>query len=296
VTGPTGVGKSALALDLAVECGGEIVGADASQIYEGLAALTAQPSEEAQASIPHHLVGFLPLDARFDAARYAAAARSAIGDIQARGKQPILVGGSGLYLKALTHGLADVPQPDPELRKWVSSLSLAEALFHLGEADPQASEQIDIRNPARVRRALEIVSITRQALHISRTNWKESRNEFSGIVLTRVREELHERIADHVARMFEQDVISEVEAARHRASPTAKQAIGFSDICRLLDGEISEAECQSRVIRATRDYAKRQLTWCRNQFTFPEVNLTAKTTQRDSLQAALTAFGACTLC
>ena len=185
MTGPTGVGKSSLAVALAERLDGEILGADAFQIYAGLPVLTAQPPPEQLAAIPHHLVGFLDLSENFDAARYAKAAREALAAIQSRGKLPILVGGTGLYLKALTHGLAEMPPLDPKLRVRISSLTLEAAVAELGKADFEALGKIDLKNPVRVRRALEIVLQTGRPLADSRGAWSHDSQEFRGVVLVR---------------------------------------------------------------------------------------------------------------
>jgi tRNA dimethylallyltransferase len=268
VTGPTGVGKSSFALELARRLDGEIVCADAFQIYDGLPVLTAQPTPAQRAAVPHHLYGFLDLRENFDAARYARAARDCLADIQSRGKLPILVGGTGLYLKALTHGLAEMPPADPALRARVSAMPLSEVLDALREADPDAPALIDICNPVRVRRALEIVLQTSRPLAESRRNWNRPSHEFRGLVLNRPREELHARIRANVESMLSGGAIEEVRRAAH-AGPGARRAIGFSDIENLLAGLVTESACRESILAATRQYAKRQLTWCRTQFDFP---------------------------
>lgn len=270
MTGPTGVGKSSFALELALHLDGEIIGADAFQIYDGLPILTAQPTPAQRAAVPHHLVGFLDLRENFDAARYARAARDCIADIQSRGKLPILVGGTGLYLKALTHGLAEMPPADPALRDRISALPLPEVLAALREADPDAPAQIDIHNPVRVRRALEIVLQTGRPLSESRRSWSQPSTDFRGIVLNRPREELHARIRANVESMLAGGAIDEVRRAAH-AGPAARRAIGFAEIENLLAGRTTERDCLESIVTATRQYAKRQLTWCRTQFDFPIV-------------------------
>ncbi len=269
VAGPTGVGKSAFALALAERVNGEIIGADAFQIYAGLPLLTAQPSADFQARIPHHLIGILPLDAHCDAALYTRLATDAIRSVQSRNRTPILVGGTGLYIKALTHGLAPLPPVDSALRQEISNLSLPEALARLAEQDPQAPAQIDIQNPVRVRRALEIVRSTRSPLAASRRSWQSASPEFRGIVLQRHRDELRARVIKQVETMFDLGVVEEVRAAASHVGPTASRAIGFREIQNHLAGSLTLAECQAQMITATMQYAKRQTTWFRNQFPFP---------------------------
>jgi len=222
---------------LAERLGAEIIGADAFQIYAGLPILTAQPDRELTSRIPHHLIGVLPLDEVCHAARYVAMARSAMAEVQGRGKIPLLVGGTGLYLKSLTHGLADLPPVDPELRSRVAAMSTVEAVARLREADPDAPDQIDARNPVRVRRALEIVLSTARPLAGSRSDWKAPSGEFRGLLLERDRPDLRKRIAENVDAMFDAGVIDEVRRAPE-AGPGASRAIGYREIRQMLAGQI----------------------------------------------------------
>lgn len=285
MTGPTGVGKSAFALELARRLDGEIVGADAFQIYAGLPVLTAQPTPAQRGAVPHHLTGFLDLSENFDAARYARAARECLSHIHSLGKLPILVGGTGLYIKALTHGLAEMPPVDPVLRARISAMPLPEALAALRESDPDAPAQIDIRNRVRVHRALEIVLQTSLPFAESRRNWSQPANEFRGLVLHRPREELHARIHSNVDAMLDGGAIEEVRRASN-AGPGARRAIGFSAIENLLAGRTTASACRESIVTATRQYAKRQLTWCRTQFDFPLLEPPDLHKALDLLQAA----------
>ena len=287
VTGPTGVGKSSFAAALAVRLGGEVIGADAYQIYAGLPILTAQPSQELQALIPHHLIGFLDLRESFDVARYQRLALAAIADIQSHHRTPIIVGGTGLYLKSLTHGLANIPPIDPRLREQIATLNLSDAIIKLASLDPDAPAQIDLRNPVRVRRALEIVLSTGHPLAKAREQWKSNAPlDFCGLVLSRPREELHSRIESNVASLFECGVVEEVRSAQE-ASLTASKAIGYREIQALHRGETTLAQCQEAIILATRQYSKRQITWCRTQFDFPVLELSHDLTEKETLDSAL---------
>lgn len=285
MTGPTGVGKSALAVALAEKIQGEIVGADAFQIYAGLPVLTAQPGPELLARVPHHLIGILPPEDSCDAARYARMAKRTIREIQSRNRTPVLTGGTGLYLKALTHGLAEMQPVDATLRKNISEMSLTEALAHLRSADADAPDQIDVQNPARVRRALEIVLSTGKPLSASRTTWKSASKDFAGILLERDRCDLRLRIAANVDAMFDEGVIEEVRKAGP-VGPGLSRAIGFREIQELIAGRMSLQECRSQILSSTRRYAKRQLTWCRHQFIFPAINLTVTTSPDELLETA----------
>src|SRR5437660_2702619 len=150
IVGPTATGKSELAADVAGEIGAEIVSADAFQIYRGLDLLTAKPDASTLAKAPHHLISTTPLHEEMNAEKFRRAASLAIDKIHSRGKLAIVVGGSGLYIKALTHGLAAVPQPDPKLREKLNAMSLDELHAQLIELDPEAARTIDVKNRRRV--------------------------------------------------------------------------------------------------------------------------------------------------
>lgn len=273
IAGPTGVGKSAFAVELALRFGGEIVGADAYQVYSGLEILTAQPESDLQNRVPHHLIGFLPVTEPFDAARFATLAREKMAEIASRGHRSIVVGGSGMYLKALTHGLADGPPTDPFLRAELSALAPDVLRQRLETADPEARRNIDFQNPRRVQRALEVFLLTGRTTARQRDEWqKPPQWEFRGFLLTRDRTELAARIAANVECMFARGVVDEVAAVKD-AGPTASQAIGFREIQALLRGEIDRTQCREAIVLATRRYAKRQLTWFRNQFSFSPIDL-----------------------
>lgn len=289
MTGPTGAGKSALAVALALRLGGEVVGADAFQIYAGLPILTAQATKDLRSLVPHHLVGFLDLKQGFDAAMYAEAAWHCIRDIQSRGRVPILTGGTGLYLKSLTHGLVEMPKVDADLRARIRALPVEDVLAELCEKDPAAPAAIDWRNPVRVRRALEIVLLTGQPLAESRSAWSQDKDLFRGLVLIRDRDDLRSRIAANVEAMFASGVVKEVQAATH-AGEGAARAIGFREIQQLIQGEITESECKSAMVLTTQRYAKRQLTWGRTQFNFPMLNLSGAANPEAALSAALDAL------
>ena len=162
IVGPTATGKSELAADVAHEVGAEIVSADAFQIYQGLDRLTAKPDGSTLAKAPHHLIGTTPLRDEMNAEKYRRAGSRAIDEINSRCKLAIVVGGSGLYIRALTHGLAPLPQSDPRLREKLNAMSLDDLCSQLVEVDPETARKIDLKNRRRVIRALEICSLTRK--------------------------------------------------------------------------------------------------------------------------------------
>jgi tRNA dimethylallyltransferase len=175
---------------------------------------------------------------------------------------------------------------DSALRKNIAEMRLPEALALLRDADREAPDQIDVQNPVRVRRALEIVLSTGKPLAAARTTWKSAGSSFRGIILERDRADLLARIAANVDAMFEQGVVEEVGRAG-QAGPGAARAIGFREIQDLIAARITRHECRNRIIVSTRRYAKRQLTWCRHQFSFPAINLTTEISPNELIETAL---------
>src|SRR6266436_5254292 len=281
IVGPTATGKSELAADVAREIGAEIVSADAFQIYRGLDLLTAKPEPLILAKAPHHLIGTAPLSEEMNAEKYRRVARSVIENINSRGKLAIIVGGSGLYIKALTHGLAPLPESDSELREKLNALSLTELRSRLCEFDPDTAEKIDLKNRRRIVRALEIRLLSGKPASEVVAGLGEPGRAGSMIPATNVfifrdREELYQRINQRVERMFERGVIEEVRDAGV-VSATASQIIGLREIRQLLTGKESLTQCISEIQQRTRRYAKRQLTWFRRQTNFLPLNLSSLT-------------------
>jgi tRNA dimethylallyltransferase len=289
IVGPTATGKSDLAADVASEISAEIVSADAFQIYRGLDLLTAKPDISTLAKAPHHLISTTPLHEEMNAEKYRHAASRVIGEIQSRGKIAIVVGGSGLYIKALTHGLAPAPGSDPKLREKLTAMSLDELRSKLIELDSKAAGKIDMKNRRRVVRALEICLLTGKPASevVAEVGGSGSLGKApprsapaaTGVFVFRDRDELYARINRRVEAMFESGVIEEVRAAGE-VSATASQMIGFREIRQLLDGPAdagSVTQCVAAIQQATRRYAKRQLTWFRRQTNFSPLNLSLLT-------------------
>jgi tRNA dimethylallyltransferase len=273
IVGPTATGKSELAADVAHEIGAEIVSADAFQIYEGLDRLTAKPDGSTLAKAPHHLIGIVPLGEEMNAEKFRRLALRAVDEINSRGTLAIVVGGSGLYIKTLTHGLAPLPESDPELREKLNAMSLDDLRSQLVEVDPETARKIDLQNRRRVIRALEICSLTGKPVSAQRLCEGASHSEAAtGVFVFRDRQELYERINQRVEMMFERGVIEEVRTAGE-TSQTASQMIGLREIRELLTGKKSIPQCIAEIQQATRRYAKRQLTWFRRQTNFSPLNL-----------------------
>src|SRR5205085_12342289 len=202
IVGPTATGKSEIASDIAVELDAEIVSADAFQIYRGFDLLTAKPDAATLAKVPHHLVGTMSILEEMNAEKFRKLALQAISEIHSRGKLAIVVGGSGLYIKALTHGLSSAPAPDPDLRARLNDLSLHDLQKKLRGLDPEAASKVDLKNRRRLVRAIEVCLLSEQKIPGQRKEW-ESDVGSNGVFVFRERDDLYERINRRVEAMFE---------------------------------------------------------------------------------------------
>jgi tRNA dimethylallyltransferase len=267
LVGPTASGKSAVALELARRFDAEIVSADSMQVYRGLDIGTAKPTPAERAAVPHHLIDVVDLTESFDVARYVALARAAIADIQRRGKRPLIVGGSGLYLRALAQGLCDLPDADPALRAELEALGRERARDELRRVDPEAAAQIDPRNFRRIIRALEICRLTGRRSSELRHEWTlDALPLMHG--LQRDRADLHARCDARAEAMFRAGLVAETQLLLERGlaeNRTARQALGYKEVIAHLRGELDLAQTIKLVKTHTRQFAKRQLTWFRHQ-------------------------------
>jgi tRNA dimethylallyltransferase len=277
LAGPTAVGKSQIALQLAGQLGGEIISADSMQVYRGLDIGTAKPSPAERARVPHHLIDICDLTESFDAAQFARLAHRAVAEIQSRGRVPILCGGTGLYFKAFLEGLGEAPPADAKLRARLEATSLENLLAELRERDPVTFEKIDKKNPRRVIRAVEVIRLTGQPFSKQRAEWKSEvhspqstvqgqRPEF--FCLARATDDLRQRINARVNAMFAHGLVDETrELLKHglAENKTALQAIGYRQVVEHLRDKRSLSETIELVKIRTRQFAKRQLTWFRAQ-------------------------------
>jgi tRNA dimethylallyltransferase len=272
ITGPTASGKSALAIALAEHVGGEIVNADAFQLYAGMDILTAKPAPAELARVPHHLYGVIPLTESCDAQRYHSLALPIINDIAARGRMPIVVGGSGLYIKALTHGLSPLPAASPQLRGLFQHLSPGEKIVWLLQRDPEAATTVNLRNPRYVERALEICLLTGCPQSGLRRSFEQAEPQVNGVIFVWDREALYRRINQRTLDMFAAGIVEEVRTLGP-LSPTAEKAIGVREVREHLAGHVKLEETIAAIQQATRHYAKRQMTWFRRERCFQTICL-----------------------
>lgn len=268
ICGPTASGKSSLALEMAQKLDGEIVNADAFQLYRGLEIISAAPSADELSMVPHHLYGVLDPKETSDAGSYLRLAKPVIEEIQSRGKTPIVTGGSGLYLKFLTHGPAPLPQADPELRAKLDARSLESLVEELQQLDPVEAARTALQNRRFVSRALEICLLSGQKASDLRDQWEtktqEISNSLQGMVIQRTRPNLHERIAQRTKAMLNGGAREEIEQIGD-VSGTCEKAIGFREVKSWIAGDIDQTTCEELINAATRQYAKRQETWFRRE-------------------------------
>ena len=264
--GPTASGKTALALALAEAWDGEIVNGDAFQIYRGLEILSAAPSDGERAACPHHLFGIMDADESMDAAKYAGLANPVIEEIESRGKTAIVVGGSGLYLKFLTHGVTEAPPGNMDIRADLEDWSVEQIYERLKELDPVEAVRQNRKNRRHLARALEICLVSGGKASELRQNFEDPTlvEGLKGAVLGWPPEILAERIAIRTRLMLDSGAINEVKELAPE-SGTIRQAIGVHEIEAYRSGQMTLLECEERITISTRQYAKRQRNWFRRE-------------------------------
>jgi tRNA dimethylallyltransferase len=275
IAGPTASGKSALALELAQKAGGVVINTDSMQVYRDLRVITARPTPAEQARVPHRLYGHVDAAVNFSAGSWVADAALVLAEVRAQNRLPIFTGGSGLYFKALTHGLSAVPPIPAEIREAVRARlerDGVEALHaELTRRDPVSAERLKPRDRIRIARALEVVEATGRSL----TDWHRDGlppllppGQFSALFLSPDRDQLYERIDSRYEAMLSAGALEEVAAlAARRLDPLlpAMKAHGVPALIRHLKGEISLQQAAVIGRADTRHYAKRQFTWFRHQ-------------------------------
>jgi tRNA dimethylallyltransferase len=303
VMGPTASGKSAYALELAERFDGEVVSVDSALVYRGLDIGAAKPSREERMRVPHHLLDLRDPWQAYSAAEFANDARAAIDDIVARGKLPILAGGTGLYFHALLHGLSPMPEADPALRERITAEAEARGwpALHaeLAAIDPHAAQRIHATDPQRIQRALEVFRASGRTI----TEWQREHahdrlplHTLKLVLAPRDRSILHARIEQRFDAMLAAGFLDEVRALRAlpqlQAHPApldlpAIRAVGYRQAWLHLDGNTGEAEFRDRAIFATRQLAKRQWTWLRGEL---DAQWFDPQSERERLQQAVSLF------
>lgn len=289
VCGPTASGKTALAIRIAEEFGAEIISADSRQVYRELPIGSAAPTQEERLSVPHHLVGNVSIHEPYNAGRFAEEARKILDGLFEKNPIQLIAGGTGLYIKALVDGMDDLPEVPEEIRTRYMQRLDVEGLTPLQDElklrDPEYASEVDLANKARVLRALELIES-------SGTKYSELRKgsnrdkPFDVVYLMPAleREVLYERINARAIAMLNGGWIEEAEALKAFRELKALQTLGYPEIFAMLDGKLSKDECLAHIQQATRRYAKRQLTWFRNQTEVKEVDANAT---RDQVRAVV---------
>ncbi|MDR0247980.1 MAG: tRNA (adenosine(37)-N6)-dimethylallyltransferase MiaA [Burkholderiales bacterium] len=277
--GPTATGKSALALELAEQLDGEIVSVDSAQVYRGMNIGTAKPDAGTRARVPHHLIDLIDPTEPYSAARFVRDALAAVRDIRSRDKRPLLVGGTMLYFKALLEGLSELPVADEKIRAELDAWATRDGwpVLHteLGRVDPVTAARLKPTDAQRIQRALEVWRLTGVPLSQlqGQRQGQQQTDETLGshlclALLPNDRKMLHEAIARRFDHMLEEGLVDEVRTLRSRypltPSMPSMRCVGYRQVWTYLDGRCDEATLRATGIAATRQLAKRQITWLRS--------------------------------
>ena len=288
IAGPTAVGKTAVAERVAEKLSGELISADSRQIYKGLDVGTAKPRNS---EIPYHLIDIVTPEKRYDAAQFARDAQALIKQIYDRGKIPIIVGGTGLYIRALTEGIfegnfRDETVREELLRRWRAGENLYAELMRV---DPEAAKKIDPKNFVRIQRALEVYIVSGKPISYwwKTATKKPSEWKFVKIILNKERKVLYERIEKRVDEMLEAGWVDEVKKLLKSGVPEnapAFSSIGYRQVVDYIKGKLSWDQMREQIIKATKEYARRQLIWFRKEPGAVWLDTTGKTPQEVALE------------
>ena len=275
IVGPTAIGKTTVAIDVANKVNGEIIGLDSRQIYKGMAVGTAQPTIEELAAAPHHLIGVKDPDSPISAGKYAKLVLNLVKDISERGKEPIMCGGAGLYYRAITKGIFSESETDLDVREKLiqeyEETGPEGLLNRLQELDPEYAVKVHPNNKKRLIRALEIYTVTGKppSEHFNRQEkFGTPKLNLFTVLLTIDRKELDKRIAKRTAKMLNSGWIEETKMLRKGNDPIAMHpmdSIGYRQITAFLDGKLNKEELVAKIILRTCQYARRQLQWFRQE-------------------------------
>lgn len=281
LTGCTAVGKTERALAWAERRGAEIVSCDSLLFYRGMDLGTAKPTAAEQARVPHHLIDILDLTERMDVTHYVTRALAAVQEITARGREVLVTGGSGFYLKSFLAPVADDVAVPAAIRAEVTALAPAEAVARLQALNPGGLGTLDVANPRRVARALERClasgrTVTELAADFARQSGPFADWTVEITLLERTADDLNARIEQRVAAMLRAGLVAEVrrlEAAGLRDNPSAAKAIGYREVLDLFDGKLPEADLAATIVKNTRALVKKQRTWFRTQLDGAQVTV-----------------------
>ena len=273
ITGPTATGKTEVGIRIAGPLDGEIVSADSRQIYRHMDIGTAKPTPSQRQMVPHHLIDFVDPCDRYNAGRFRRDALSAIGDVEARGRLPIVVGGCGLYIRSLLDGLSPIPDVNATVRERIraeAKSDLAILFKRLQEVDPIIAKRIHPTDRQRIVRGLEIYEVTGEPLSFWQTKPRKGKFEGESVVLGLRMEmsDLYERIEDRAERMVQQGLVEETIRLRNVGYLPENSAVGtfgYREVFAFLEGKIPLAEAVRRIQKESRRYAKRQMTWLRGE-------------------------------
>lgn len=272
VVGPTASGKTSLAVEIAKAVYGEIISADSMQIYKGMTIATAQPSEEEKQGIPHHLISIIEPSETYSVAQFASDAKKCIEDITARGKVPVIAGGTGLYIDSLLYGIDFGFVPDnsemrEKLKERLESEGAEKLLEELRQVDPETAEILHVNNAGRILRALEVYYLTGETIAEQKRKSREKGSDYITLYIYidfSDRQKLYDRIEKRVDIMVETGLLEEAEKfITLGEDTTAKQAIGYKELKPYFNGECTLEDALDNLKKETRHYAKRQMTWFR---------------------------------
>lgn len=290
ILGPTAVGKTELASRIAARIGGEIVSVDSRQVYCGMDIGTAKPTPEQLKLVPHHMIDCVMPDEPFSAADYQRGADEAIRQIRERGNRPMLVGGSGMYFRAVVDGLFQGPQADPalrqKLRQEAEKFGIPYLYDRLAVLDPKAAEKIHHNDLLRIIRALEVYEKSGKRVSELRKQWDsgEVRYEFTAFGLTRPREELYERIESRVDQMMAEGLLDEARSlSKYNRDLQAINCLGYKELLAFLDGKYDLNEAIRLIKQNTRRFAKRQLTWFKKDKRISWIDLSTCLSPEDTI-------------
>jgi len=274
IAGPTATGKTDFSIELARKIGGEIISADSMQVYRGLDVGTDKVSEEIRREIPHYLIDVVEPWEKFSVADFVRLADRAIEEIWKKGKYPIVVGGTGFYIKSLLYGLPETPPSDEEVRRELQKLPTEELYERLLEVDKEYAKRVGSRDRKRIVRALEVYEVTGKPITAFKVWGERPRYPFLGYFLYRNRPELYKRIEERVDSQIERGLIEETKKLlTYGRDLTAFQALGYKEILEYLDGKKSLEEAVRTLKSRTKSFAKRQFTWFRKEGGFKWINL-----------------------